>query len=122
MNNLPTTQKNIIKEAIKILKTNTTLSENQKNDVLTLLKNNDGAKIKVAEAIMEGRNLIMNSRDHTAWTQNLLMFCKHVYGDAPVKTENLNLEIKMDMSDAIKEAYKKRMEEETINITPTKEN
>lgn len=102
------------KEAQELIQDNVALNEGDKKDILTMLESQEHSKIKVLEYIIEGKNLITNSRDYNMWLQQLIAWSKHVHGDAPIQTRNIN--ITMDYNEAVKIAYKERMK----NVTPEK--
>ena len=54
-NELTTKQESLLTEATSILKANKSLSKKQKEDVIALLQGDSFAKIKMAEAIIEGK-------------------------------------------------------------------
>lgn len=112
MNSVTISDNPLIEQARQIIENNLALSEEQKKDVLLLLTNDGVAKIKIAEFLMEGKNMIMNGREYNEWLDKVLAFSKHVYGDAPQR--NINLELKVDLSQVIEEAYKKRVSEEAM--------
>jgi len=98
----------LLAQARRMVRENTALTQTQKNDVLLLLTDEGTAKIKIAEYLLEGKNMILRADDYNKWLEKLLLWSKHVYGDAPQRTQNVNINI--DMSDSIIEAYKKRNE------------
>lgn len=94
------------------IKDNPNLSREQKEDIINMLKSDEYARGKILQYLLETRNMLSRPADMVAWSERIMQWSKHVYGDAPIKTENININVNLD--DHIREAYLKRKNKGTV--------